>query len=93
MPVRLSRVSAPFERCEGGGVRIRIDGRDVTESIRSPEIARGASAVSAHASVRDALIDLQRRAGSLGGVVLEGRDIGTVVFPDADNSSSRPVPR
>jgi cytidylate kinase len=80
----VARGALSFERAETAGVRVRIDGRDVTESIRSPEIARGASAVSAHASVRDALLDLQRQAGSSGGVVLEGRDLGTVVFPDAD---------
>ncbi len=44
----------------------------------------GASTVSAHAPVRDALLELQRQAGAAGGVVLEGRDIGTVVFPNAD---------
>jgi cytidylate kinase len=65
-------------------VRVTLDGRDVTEEIRTPEVAMGASTVSAHKDVRDALLDLQRQAGRDGGVVLEGRDIGTVVFPDAE---------
>jgi len=61
-----------------------IDGKDCAEQIRTPEISLGASEVSKHADVRKALLDLQRRMGERGGVVLEGRDIGTVVFPDAE---------
>lgn len=80
----VARGALAFERADGDGVRIRIDGVDVTDSIRSPGIARGASTVSAHGAVREALLDMQRRAGRDGGVVLEGRDIGTVVFPDAE---------
>jgi len=57
--------------------------RDVTAEIRSPEISQGASQVSAHAEVRAALLELQRRLGAGGGVVVEGRDTGTVVFPTA----------
>jgi len=64
--------------------RLWIDGEDRSEAIRSPEISGSASVVSAHGAVRDALLDLQRRLGQAGGVVLEGRDIGTVVFPDAE---------
>lgn len=56
---------------------------DVTAAIRTPEISQGASQVSAHPEVRAALLDLQRRLGSGGGVVVEGRDTGTVVFPKA----------
>ena len=56
----------------------------MTDAIRAPDIGMGASTVSAHKAVRDALLDMQRQAGRDGGVVLEGRDIGTVVFPDAD---------
>ncbi len=66
------------------GVRVELAGEDVSEAIRSPEIGLGASAVSVHSEVRDALLELQRQAGRDGGVVLEGRDIGTVVFPDAE---------
>jgi len=57
---------------------------DVSEAIRTPDIGMGASTVSAHPGVRMALLDIQRQAGQDGGVVLEGRDIGTVVFPDAE---------
>jgi cytidylate kinase len=65
-------------------VHVRLDGDDVTEAIRTPDIGMGASTVSAHKAVRDALLAMQRQAGRGGGVVLEGRDIGTVVFPEAD---------
>jgi cytidylate kinase len=58
--------------------------RDVTQAIRGHEISQWASKVSAQAPVRQELVALQRRLGKDGGVVLEGRDIGTVVFPDAD---------
>jgi cytidylate kinase len=64
--------------------RVTLAGEDVTAAIRAPEIGMGASQVSAHAEVRAALLDLQRQLGREGGVVLEGRDIGTVVFPDAE---------
>ena len=64
--------------------RVTLAGEDVSEAIRAPEIGMGASQVSAHPEVRAALLDLQRQAGKDGGVVLEGRDIGTVVFPDAE---------
>jgi CMP/dCMP kinase len=67
-----------------GEPRLLLDGRDVSADIRTPELAMGASDVSKHPPVRDALLDLQRLLGKRGGVVLEGRDIGTVVFPDAE---------
>lgn len=73
-----------FERDVAGAMLVRLYGRDVSSAIRTPEIGMGASVVSAHASVRAALLDLQRKMGEGGGVVLEGRDIGTVVFPDAE---------
>jgi cytidylate kinase len=57
---------------------------DVSSAIRTPEVSQGASQVSAHPPVRAALLDLQRRLGSGGGVVVEGRDTGTVVFPKAE---------
>ncbi|HEY3236911.1 MAG TPA: (d)CMP kinase [Polyangiaceae bacterium] len=65
------------------GQRILLEGEDISDAIRTQQIAEGASRVSAIASVRAALLDLQRAAGSSGAVVLEGRDIGTVVFPNA----------
>jgi cytidylate kinase len=66
------------------GVRVRLDGDDVSDAIRAPDMGMGASTVSTHKAVRDALLELQRQAGRSGGVVLEGRDVGTVVFPDAE---------
>lgn len=60
-----------------------LAGEDVSTAIRTPEISQGASQVSAHPPVRAALLDLQRRLGAGGGVVVEGRDTGTVVFPTA----------
>lgn len=70
----------------GGGVvpRVKLGGRVLGDEIRTPELSMGASIVSAHPGVRAALLELQRRFGAQGGVVLEGRDIGTVVFPDAE---------
>jgi cytidylate kinase len=67
-----------------GAPRLFIDGQDRSQDIRTPEISLGASEVSKHPEVRAGLLELQRRLGRDGGVVLEGRDIGTVVFPDAE---------
>lgn len=64
--------------------RVAINGQDVTDVIRSPEVTAQVSAVSAQAAVRQALVQQQREYGQRGGVVLEGRDIGTHVFPDAE---------
>lgn len=69
---------------DGGLTRVLIEGADPGDAIRTPEMSMGASAVAAYAGVRGALLDAQRSFGSLGGVVLEGRDIGTVVFPRAE---------
>jgi len=64
--------------------RVVIDGHDVTRAIRTPEIDKAATAVARLPRVRDVLVARQRTMGREGGVVMEGRDIGTVVFPDAD---------
>ena len=64
--------------------RVVIDGHDVTEAIRTPAIDRAAAIVAQHAPVRAVLVDRQRRYGDRGGVIMEGRDIGSVVFPGAD---------
>ena len=64
--------------------RIFANGRDVTEFIRTPEVSMAASRVSAVPEVRAALLGLQRRLGCAGKSILEGRDIGTIIFPDAD---------
>jgi len=79
-------VAAVAERAsidvEGGTVS--IDGHDVTTAIRTPEIDKAAAAVARLPRVRTALVARQRALGGEGGVVMEGRDIGTVVFPHAD---------
>jgi len=64
--------------------RIMIDGHDVRTAIRTPEIDKAATSVARHPAVRRTLVARQREFGSGGGVVMEGRDIGTVVFPYAD---------
>ena len=70
-------------RLEDGVNRVFAAGQDLSAAIRTPEISDGASRVSALPEVRAALLDIQRRLGAAGGVVVEGRDIGTVVFPEA----------
>ncbi|HKA88243.1 MAG TPA: (d)CMP kinase [Haliangiales bacterium] len=70
-------------RMEGMKNRVLMGGEDVSAAVREPDISEGASRVSALPEVRQALLELQRRMGASGGVVVEGRDAGTVVFPDA----------
>lgn len=65
-------------------VHVMLDGADVTEAIRMPEISKAASAISAVPAVRELLVREQRAMGVSGGIVLDGRDIGTVVFPNAE---------
>ncbi len=65
-------------------LQVRLDGEDVSKEIRSEQITHTASVISALPSVRRELVRRQREMGAPGGVVLDGRDIGTVVFPDAD---------
>ena len=64
--------------------RVSIDGEDVTDLIRTPAIDQAAAIVAQHPPVRAVLVERQRRYGEDGGVVMEGRDIGSVVFPNAD---------
>jgi cytidylate kinase len=66
------------------GETVTIDGADVTKAIRTPAIDRAATAVARLPKVRAVLVERQRALGANGGIVMEGRDIGTVVFPDAD---------
>ena len=66
-----------------GQIQVFLDGEDVSASIRTPEVSQMASRASALAMVRHRLLDLQRALGRRGNVVAEGRDIGTVVFPEA----------
>jgi CMP/dCMP kinase len=70
------------ERC--GKLAVLLDGADVAAEIRTPEVSQMASKVSALRSVRERMLKLQRAMGQRGSVVAEGRDIGTVIFPDAE---------
>jgi cytidylate kinase len=66
------------------GNRVLLDGEDVTERLRSQEVTDAASRVSVHPAVREWMVAAQRKMGAGGGIVMEGRDIGTKVFPDAE---------
>lgn len=79
----VAALAARAEIVVEGGIVV-IDGHDVTRAIRTPEIDRVAAAVARLPRVREVLVGRQRRLGQGGGVVMEGRDIGTVVFPQAD---------
>jgi len=71
-------------RARDGAQQVLLDGEDMTEAIRTPDVAQAASKVAVVPGLRRVLVAEQRRAGAQGGVVMEGRDIGSVVFPDAD---------
>jgi len=66
------------------GQRVLLNGADVTEAIRTPQVTRNIAPVAANPQVRAVLVEKQRQLGEQGGIVAEGRDIGTVVFPHAD---------
>lgn len=66
------------------GNRVLLDGKDITGRLRELAVTQTASQVSVHPAIRQWMVDLQRKLGEQGGIVMEGRDIGTVVFPDAD---------
>jgi CMP/dCMP kinase len=68
----------------GGANRVYLDGVEVTSRLRDGQVTDAASKVSVHPAVRTWMVDLQRKLGESGGVVMEGRDIGTAVFPNAD---------
>lgn len=67
-----------------GSLKVLLDGRDVSSAIRQPAITQFVSDVAKIKEVRSVMVDLQRKLGNQGDAVLDGRDIGTVVFPDAD---------
>jgi len=73
-----------FAPGQDGVQRLLVDGEDVTEAIRTPEVTRLSSPISAIPGVRRVLVAQQQAMGADGGVVMEGRDIGTVVFPNAE---------
>lgn len=72
-----------FPVCDGQ-LAVHVDGRNVTQAIRSQAVGEGASLVATFPSIRAILVGKQRQLGCAGGVVMDGRDIGTVVFPEAD---------
>ena len=75
---------AAAARIEITTTSVTVDGADVTRAIRTPEIDRAAAGVARLPRVRSILVEQQRQMGATGGIVMEGRDIGTVVFPAAD---------
>lgn len=84
-PAPGSDAPPPTSRTRSGrGTTVRFRGRDISAEVRTPAVSLAASAVARVSRVRDALLQLQRIQASQGGVILEGRDIGTVVFPNAD---------
>jgi len=78
----MDRIKLEISYTASGNV-VSLNGENVSEQIRTPEMSSMASAVSAIGSVRKKMVELQRKLGAEGGVVLDGRDIGTVVFPEA----------
>jgi pantoate ligase / CMP/dCMP kinase len=80
----LDDLDLQLESDTGGEQRVRVNGHEVSEAIRAPEVTAAVSAVAAHACVRAALTGQQRAMGQRGGLVAEGRDIGTAVFPEAE---------
>ena len=78
------RAPSPEQEAAGAKNCVFLDGADVTREIRTADVAQAASHVAAFAKVRKVLVAEQQRAGTGGGVVMEGRDIGTVVFPNAE---------
>jgi cytidylate kinase len=80
----LARASRIELKRQGEENRVFLDGADVTDRIRRPDVTEAASRVSVHPPVREWMVERQREMGAGGGVVMEGRDIGTKVFPDAE---------
>jgi cytidylate kinase len=78
------RAPSPEQEAAGAKNSVFLDGADVTREIRSGDVAQAASHLATLAKVRKVLVAEQQRAGAGGGVVMEGRDIGTVVFPEAE---------
>lgn len=82
---RLDEVEIRLEPAAPGEPnRVYLDGEDVTDAIREPEVNAHVSEIARHAAVRERLVALQRAWAREGGIVMDGRDIGTVVLPDAD---------
>ena len=93
LKISLDEVSALANLCSNttvvlknidGQMKVYLDGEDVEKKIRTEEVGLAASKISTFAVVRERLLNLQREAGAEGGIVAEGRDMGSVVFPQAD---------
>ena len=82
--VLLRALDLQLQSLPGGGQQVLVNGEDVSQAIRSPEVTGSVSVVAAHRCVRQALTAQQKAMGAKGGLVAEGRDIGSAVFPDAD---------
>lgn len=82
--VELARSSTIRLKDENGCTKVFLDDRDVTEKIRTPAVTRAVSTVSGYEEVREVMVREQRNMAAKGAVVLEGRDIGTVVLPNAE---------
>lgn len=83
----LAKISSKIDlqiQSQPDGNRVLLDGVDVSQRVRQPDVTAAASRVSVHPVIRAWMVDQQRLLGKEGGVVMEGRDIGTVVFPDAE---------
>jgi CMP/dCMP kinase len=78
-----ARLTFGFSSCDGQ-FAVHVDGRNVTEAIRSQAVGEGASLVASFPRIRAILVSKQRQLGCTGGIVMDGRDIGTAVFPEAD---------
>ncbi|MCB5264709.1 MAG: (d)CMP kinase [Candidatus Cloacimonetes bacterium] len=79
----IDNIHIQIQDSEQGNITL-LDSEDVSQAIREPDISLLASAISAKAIVRTKMVELQREMGKMGGVILDGRDIGTVVFPRAE---------
>jgi cytidylate kinase len=82
--VRIAQTSAVRLEVEDGTTKVFLDGNEVTKRIRTQLVNRSVSTVSSYEGVRDVMVQEQKKMASIGGVVLEGRDIGTVVLPKAE---------
>ncbi len=82
--VEVAKETEIWQKCVDGVLKTYMDGEDVSEAIRSPEVSEKVSIVARYPGVRKVLVKLQRKLAEKGGVVVEGRDIGTFVLPDAD---------
>jgi len=78
-----AKAEISFQQTDNG-LRLFLNGEDVSDAIRTSEVTRNIKPIAANPEVRELLVEKQRRLGDYGGVVMDGRDIGTVVFPDAE---------